>query len=172
MISAVGHETDWTLSDLAADLRAPTPSGAAELATPDIAEMRRELDTLSALLKHSALSRIGALRENLRGIDYMLIGYSLSSRIKARRKELEALSERLENGAQQKIRLGRLRLEAIGGLLESLDPQRVVSRGYAIVYKNGELIPQADMLSAKDEIRIIMRGGSVGAEVTGELDEL
>ncbi len=171
IISAVGHEIDWTLSDLAADLRAPTPSGAALLATPDIEVMKGELETLYGLVRGAFASRVRALSSELKSCEYLLSAYSLESKINARKNEIRAIGDALESAKKHRLAMLSLGLESLGGLLESLDPGNVISRGYAMVYKDGEVIPEAGLLHTGDNVRIVMRGGNVGAEVKKVGDE-
>ena len=165
IISAVGHEIDWTLSDLAADLRAPTPSVAAELATPDITVMRRELDNLERMLRQSAEGRLKQFENVLNSYEYSLAAYSVRSKITLRQQELISISESLERQKNHRLKLCGMELVAIEDMLDSLNPKNVISRGYAIVYRDGELIPDYGRLTVNDSIRIVMRGGSVEAEV-------
>lgn len=176
VISAVGHEIDWSLCDLAADLRAPTPSGAAELATPDIAEMRREISSLGAILNHTVNARISAFRDRLKSYEYALSSLSVKSKISERKAELKALGETLERQTNHRIELAYMNLNALSEMLESLDPRNVISRGYAMIYKDGEVAADAKNFAAGDNITIMMRGGSADAEVknitVGDKNEL
>lgn len=174
VISAVGHEIDWTLSDLAADLRAPTPSGAAELATPDIAVMKREIEQYGAMLRHYTSQRIKSFSDVLRSYEYLLLSCSPKSKIDEKTRELEVMGDMIKRYSDNKLRLRRVELEGLGGLLESLGPENVISRGYAMVYKHGEPVADIKKLAPGDEIKIIMHGGAAGAEVKsiGDKDEL
>lgn len=165
LISAVGHEIDWSLCDLAADLRAPTPSGAAELATPDIAQMKNELRSMQILMRHLASARISACRENLKRYEYALAANSVKEKITMRRRELKNTCESLEAAANQRLRLSKITLDGLREILESLSPQNVLNRGYALVYSGESLATCADKLAAGDEIRVIMQNGSVDASV-------
>ena len=165
VISAVGHEIDWSLCDLAADLRAPTPSGAAELATPDISEMRREIILLGATLNHAVSSRISAFRQSLNSYEYALSSLSVKSKVAERKSELKALGEALTRQTNHRVELAYMNINALSEMLESLDPKNVISRGYAMIYKNGEVAADANNLASGDCIKIIMRDGNADAEV-------
>ena len=165
IISAVGHETDWSLSDLAADLRAPTPSGAAELATPDITVMIQEINIIATDLKKLVGSRISAKKEELKSFEFALAGLSPKSKIKARVDGLKAIEETMESAKNHKLEICRIAISSLGEMLSGLNPENILSRGYAMVYKNGTVADSADKLSAGDNIKIVMRGGNVGAEV-------
>lgn len=165
VISAVGHEIDWSLCDLAADLRAPTPSGAAELATPDISEMKAELMSLRSMLSLCALTKVKSCRENLRRYEYALSALSVNEKISNRRTELKAISETIDQQAKHRLEVSNLELNGLREMLLSLDPNNVISRGYALIYKDGDIAADISNLSDGDDIKVVMRGGSAEAEV-------
>ena len=165
IISAIGHEIDWSLCDLAADLRAPTPSGAAELATPDIKDMSAELDGFKALISQYTASKLSRCKERLERFEYALSAMSVGEKISHRLSELESIRENIKRQAAHKYEVSRLGLESIAEILDSLNPENVLSRGYALVYKDSAVIEEASGLSVGDGIRITLRDGSVGAEV-------
>lgn len=165
VISAVGHETDVTLCDLAADMRAPTPSAAAELAVPDRAELlgyvcrsRQRLAELAGALLgryRAALSRRAAHPALRTPAAYL----NIASRQLERRREMLALKSGtwlrdLEHG-----------LRSRASLLDSLSPLRVLDRGYTLTYRDGELITCAGKLRSGDEIRVRFRDGTARAAV-------
>ena len=176
VISAVGHEIDWSLCDLAADLRAPTPSGAAELATPDINVMRGEIASLSSMLNHAVNARISSFRDELRSYEYALSSLSVTSKLAERKSELKSIGETIERQTNHRVALAYMSLNALADVLSSLDPKNVLSRGYAMVYRDGEVAADAGNLTAGDSIKIVMRGGSADAEVNkvniGDKNEL
>lgn len=175
VISAVGHEIDWSLCDLAADLRAPTPTGAAELATPDAAEMKAEIAALRMTVKGLAASRLRTMREGLRKYEYALAAMSVKEKIKSRRAELINLRDRAQRQYRHRLEVSRLGLTSLRAMLESLDPKNVISRGYALVMKDGEIAADINSLSLGDSVEIVMRGGTAGAEVkriSGDSDEV
>ena len=176
VISAVGHEINWSLCDLAADLRAPTPSGAAELATPDIGDMRRELSALRAMLNHCANAKIVYFRDVLKRYEYALSAFSVKEKLASRQAELRSLRDAVERQTRHRFDVAELTLAGFREMLSSLSPQNVISRGYALVYKEGEIASGADKLSEGDSIKILMRGGCADAEVKkiniGDNDEV
>lgn len=175
VISAVGHEIDWSLCDLAADLRAPTPTGAAELATPDAAEMKAEIAALRMSVRGLAASRLRTMRESLRKYEYALAAMSVKEKIKSRRAELINLRDRAQRQYRHRLEVSRLGLTSLRAMLESLDPKNVISRGYALVMKDGEIAADINSLSLGDSVEIVMRGGTAGAEVkriSGDSDEV
>lgn len=175
VISAVGHEIDWTLCDLTADLRAPTPSGAAELATPDITEMRSTVQSMRSMLNHYAAAKVKSFRDNLNRYEYALSSLSVKGKIESRKSELEALKDSFERQTRHRLEVSRINLNGLCEMLKSLDPNNVISRGYALVYKDGDLTADASKLRVGDGISIVMRDGSADAEVKriiGDNDEI
>lgn len=138
VVSAIGHESDTTLCDLAADLRAPTPSAAAEQVAPDLAEVRREVRRLRAYAASLVVRGISSRGE--------------VSRL-ARQRMREALTRRLL-GAREQVATRRLHLEA-------LSPRATLARGYAIAEHRGRVLADAATVSPGDEVRIQLQVGSI-----------
>lgn len=143
VISAVGHETDVTLCDLVADVRAPTPSAAAEAATPDRVELRLQLDRLAA-----ALAR----------------GLAAPARHAAER--LARSGDRLSLGITRMQERARARLDAAGARLDVLSPLQVLERGYAVARdRDGRVLRRLAQFSAGLGFRLRVRDGEVAARV-------
>lgn len=165
VVSAIGHETDWTLSDLAADLRAPTPSGAAELATPNIEDMLRELSYLESSVKNTVSKKILEYREALVSYEYALSVLSPKEKLKRMSADIDRLEEIIKSEARTKIKVSKQELSTLSEILSSLDPDNILSRGYAIIYKNGLVVPDASALCEGQGITVRMRDAEIGAEV-------
>lgn len=166
VICAVGHETDWSLADLAADLRAPTPSGAAELAVPDISEIANEIALLRGQFKSTVLSRIRFDERVLTGYTDMLKMLSPKSRISSQISEVDSLKESIAQSARSKVLVSSLALDSINEMLESLNPMNVINRGYAAVTVDGKMISSLNDVSIGSEASVITKGGSFKATVT------
>ena len=168
VISCVGHEVDFTIADFVADLRAPTPSAAAELAVPVLADLQAELDGMSARLSNG-LARGQALKRAR--LERLLAGpaFVMPSRLLIERRQtaLEHTLQRSSQAVNRQLSAAANRLAMAERTLSAVDPQKVIERGYAAVKKNGKYVTQADGLSAGDKIDIVMRGGVVRAGVTG-----
>lgn len=142
-ISAVGHEVDTTICDLVADYRAATPSAAAEMAVPDLAELRVQLAECAQLMARQ-VSRLASLGH----------------------KQLVYVTQRLHGRAEQIVEQRRLRLEAYAGRLHALSPLATLGRGYAAVFaQGGAPISDAKAVEVGDAVRVRMRDGSFGARV-------
>ena len=166
IICGVGHETDFTLSDFAADLRAPTPTAAAELATKittaDLAENLQTLETQLSTLLLSIINEQGSALSSLRdGLRFL----SPSRRIQSHRQHLDELARRTNSGGIHRLTLEASRLDGLDNRLEALNPVRVLARGYAVVtlLKDGTLVHKVKQ--ARDEIRIRVSDGEFDAHV-------
>lgn len=165
VISAVGHEIDLTLCDFAADMRAPTPSGAALLATPDIGQMKSEISALRLMINSAAREKINRAREDISRYRFALSALSVEEKIKLRRAEVAALSEKLSGAVGNRLGAAKMTLERLRELLISLNPENVLSRGYAMIYKGENVAGSADALCEGDQIKIVMKGGKADATV-------
>ena len=171
VISAVGHEIDITLCDLAADLRAPTPSGAAELSTPDITVIANEIRYLQSSIKKSMQTKLTADEGRINGFKQLIVAYSPSNRLKSVEAEIISRRNLLTELVNTKLARSERDIESYRHILGGFDPMKVISRGYALIYKNGELITSAKALAAGDNVDIILRDGrakSVISEVEKE----
>ena len=160
VISCVGHEIDFTIADFVADLRAPTPSAAAELAVPVIADLRAELNGMTARL-NGALSRGQALKRAR--LERLMAGpaFAMPSRmvIEPRAAKLETVFSRAEKAVKDRLDNAHRRLEMAEKTLSAVDPQKVIDRGYAVVMRKGKYITRADALQAGEQLDIRMSGG-------------
>ncbi len=167
VISAVGHETDFTLSDFVADLRAPTPSVAAELAVPDKDEMRMRVDELlmrsQSAFERSMAARKRALIEAANKIELC----SPTNRLKNDTDKLKHITSLIEQRFSQKMSFCRQRLQSTLGRLEALDPIAVLVRGYSISTDGeGKVISSVKELTVGDNIKIRLSDGEAMASVT------
>lgn len=167
VISCVGHETDFTIADFAADARASTPSNAAEMAVPVVAELRQSVEAGTRALT-AALLRAQQLRHARLQALAGSAALSMPRRMMIERREtaLQTLAARLPLALARRRDALERRLSLAARSLAALDPEGVVRRGYAVVFKDGKCVPEARALRAGDAIELHMRGGNVGAEVT------
>ena len=167
VISAVGHEIDVTLADLVADLRAPTPSAAAELALPDQSEIRSQLahhrDRLRTLLK----SRSATMRQRLDA----LLGHRVFRRpldwLHDHAQHLDDLEQRSRRAMAQRLRTERNNLAAAGGQLESLSPLAVLARGYSLTMResDGQVVRDASQVAEGEKIVTRVSQGRVVSRI-------
>jgi len=169
VVSAVGHETDVTLCDLAADLRAPTPSAAAECVVPMRSEMLHDLAQMEAALKSSVLWQIGQKETALALQAARLYACAPRKRFEAEAQKLSLLRAQLDAAYERSMIQREQRLMQCRRELEMLSPYRVLSRGYAIVTKGGAPVQSAAQIAAGDLLSLRFADGVIGAEVTGTL---
>jgi exodeoxyribonuclease VII large subunit len=167
VISGVGHETDFTIADFAADLRAPTPSAAAELATPDRAELRAQLDDVTAALDQSAERRLRGLRQALDDRLWSLRQLSPLVQIRSARQRIDDWMSRLDARQRARLLLTRERLMARLSALERANPRAILRRGFALVTfsENGDRVISADEAKPGMGITITLHDGDIKARV-------
>ena len=164
LISAIGHEIDFTILDFVADRRAPTPSAAAELAVPDRAELLRVLLQLEQRCQSTLQSRFAAASGRLERAEQQLSRDMTRRTLTAGQTKLEAYQKELEDAARSGIQKRKEQLRHAAALADSLSPYRVLGRGYAMVYDSKNRLCSVDALSMGD--RITLRGAAHTAECT------
>ena len=165
IISAVGHETDFTICDFVADMRAPTPSAAAELAVPDVREIFIRLDGLADRLK-ATLSRISERkRERLSDICEKDVFKNFGFLTGARWDELTDLFKSLCDSSEKLLKDKRVELILNAEKLNALSPLSVLARGYAIAERGGKVLKGVDNLSEGDTVKLSFADGVVDASV-------
>ena len=164
LISAIGHEIDFTILDFVADRRAPTPSAAAELAVPDRAELLRALSQLEQGCQSAMQRRLDAASGRLMMAKQQL-SYDMTRRkLTGGQAELAAVQKELEAAVQSCIQKRQAQLRHAAALTDSLSPYRVLGRGYAMVYDSKGRLCSADVLATGD--KLTLRGAAHTAECT------
>lgn len=157
IICGVGHETDFTLSDFAADLRAPTPTAAAELATQITAsDLLENLHSNESRLSTWFHSNMDDRRTALSGLKDGLRFLSPSRRIQSNRQHLDELARRINSGGSHRLALEVSRLDGLRDRLEALNPTHILNRGYAIITRqnDGTLVHKVNQASGEIQIRV------------------
>ena len=168
VISAVGHEVDFTICDFVADLRAPTPSAAAELAVPDGGELKQAFLTAAARMRRVLEQKIGGERRYLAQLASSRALSGPERLLDPVRMRLSDLENRLAGSMESRCKWLRTGLSKTTASLEALSPLRVLSRGYAAVGKNGTAVSSAKELRAGDLIDIRFSDGSAKAAVEAD----
>ena len=167
VVSCVGHEVDFTISDFVADLRAPTPSAAAELTVPRLDQLKADMDGMVARLA-------GALRSGQRvrrlALERLTASTVLTSPgrtlIEPRLNQLEAIERRLCMVMPARLERCRHRLDALSASLRALDPASVMDRGYAVVRQEGHIVPRATLANGELPLRVCFSDGELLADIT------
>lgn len=168
IISAVGHEVDFTLADFAADVRAATPSEAAEIAVPDREMLRRRVDELQARLERLAWETLQEGRGQLRAALRLLHANSPQEKLNQSVIGLDQLNMRLRRAARQHYKDEELRWRAWHDRLANLNPRAVLDRGYAMVFQadTRQFITAVEQVRPAENIRVLLRDGKLDATVT------
>ena len=167
VISAVGHESDFTICDFVADKRAPTPSAAAELAVPDMSDIIAALENVKDRISSIVLGRINGYRQNLKYLSETGVLSEPSYIVNDRRMELIHLSEKLDLITEKKIDKAKSALVASVSKLEALNPLAVVARGYGVVSVDGVALKSVDQIKVGDLIDVKIKDGEISATVNG-----
>lgn len=165
LLSGVGHETDTTIIDYVSDLRAPTPSAAAELAAPPIALLADTLASARSNLAAAALTAIDARRSTLDAFESRLARRSPQARLDLQRQHLDAALRRAQAALVHRVALAQAELGSLRARLATLDPAATLERGYALVTRrsDGRLVNDPALLDPGEAIEVQVRGGSFGA---------
>ena len=165
IVSAVGHETDVTLCDLAADLRAPTPSAAAECVVPVRDEMLNKIEIMRRQMQESARNAVAERQNALKLAQIKLSANHPSLTIRRQEERLAQRMDALLRAAERQIQNRQTRLEMQTAALELLSPYAALKRGYAIVQNAGRAISKAGGLCVGDEVTVRFADGVIHAEV-------
>lgn len=168
VISAVGHEPDVTISDYVADLRAATPSNAAELAVPDQDALRQTLDAMTAAMAQSMEKRLKNARLTLDGLARRPVLTSPLGYYEQRRRALELLENRLRGAQKGNVEGCQRRFVAMTAKLDAMSPLKVLTRGYALVSnEQGQLIRSVEQVQPDDRVTLRLSDGQLHARITG-----
>lgn len=164
-ISGVGHETDFTIADFVADLRAATPTAAAELACPDQSQLRQQVEQCRLRMMRAMQS---LLRQHAQTLDYLsrrLV--SPAQHLQQQKQALQQWQHRLKLSMQQSLQTHRRKLEQCAISLQQLNPHQVLARGYAIVQQqNGHAVTDATQLVIGENLQLTLHKGQVQVVVT------
>jgi exodeoxyribonuclease VII large subunit len=165
VISAVGHEVDFTISDFVADLRAPTPSAAGELVVPDKSEILELLRNSCYTMNQTMAERISASREKVLSL---IRSYHFNKPLQLRREysqRVDELERTLVTTLAHRFTLLHSHATQLHKRLQSLNPDQVLKRGYTMVYREGKIVESARRLHAEDDVNIKFRDGTADSTV-------
>ncbi len=166
VISAVGHEPDVTIADFVADLRAATPSNAAELAVPDMSELREALSAARARLDQAVNRRLSERRKGLEELASRRVMQSPTGFIDQRRLELDSIRLRLDAAATARLGRERQEFSRLAAKLDALSPLKVLGRGYSIALDaGGRAVKDAGRLSPGERLELRFSKGSASCLV-------
>lgn len=165
IISAVGHETDFSISDFVADLRAPTPSAAAELAVPDIYEVRQKINTYQNRLRLTLVKKVEIMRLRYEKCMSSRVFKEPLRNINDNYLKVDTYIKRLENYIKAKQKEEKTKYIELVSKLDTLSPLKTLTRGYSIVEQNNKIIKSANDVKTGDKIDIRFTDGTKKAEI-------
>ena len=167
VISAVGHEPDVTISDYVADLRAATPSNAAELAVPDQDALRQNLDSMCMAMTTALTRQVKAARQHLQVLSGSPALQSPTGYLEQRRKSLELLQNRLVSAETRTVERKNRQFIELTSKLDAMSPLKVLTRGYALVRReDGMVLKSVRKIEPGERIKVSLSDGSLTAAVT------
>jgi exodeoxyribonuclease VII large subunit len=167
VVTGVGHEVDFTIADFTADLRAPTPTAAAEVVTPDQAELRQILIEMTRRLGQVGLDRIQDQIWSLKELQNRLALRSPQAQLQNDRQRLDELVHRSQVALRHRVQLDHSGLTGIKQHLDSLNPMGVLGRGYAVVNrKDGTAVSSIDDIEVDDRLDVRLVDGTFESQVT------
>ena len=167
VISAVGHETDFTICDFVSDLRAPTPSAAAELAVPDKEELIAYYNSQKQYLTSILDNKISKANRVLSEYKLVLNENSPEKQITKYNENLSLFRNRLESLMNEKLNTAFERIHKNGGKLEALNPVSVLQRGYSVAEKDGKIVSSVNDVKTDDILNITLKDGKIITKVQG-----
>jgi len=167
IISAVGHETDYTIADFTADIRAPTPSAAAELAVPNRIEIRRHIESLSIRMEQTATHRIS---EHVAHIDYLqrqIEPERLNDFLRQNQQRIDEIMSRMEYNIKTILNMKESPLKICAGRLDAISPLKTIKRGYSITLKpeDRKVVGSISDVKKGDGLEIIVKDGRIECSV-------
>ena len=165
IVSAVGHETDFSISDFVADLRAPTPSAAAEIVVPNIVNIKQNLDTYNIRLKNSLKKKVEIMKMRYEKCMKSRIYTDPLKIVNDNYLKLDIITKSIINSMNKKMQLSKT--EAIKNLskLDALSPLKTLSRGYSILEKDTRIVKDAQELQKDDIVKIRLSNGNKEAKI-------
>jgi exodeoxyribonuclease VII large subunit len=165
VVSAVGHEIDVTIADFVADVRAATPTAAAELVVPRREDIESELLDMVRRLRHALQGRVESARAELKMLALRAGAPQLRSVVRQFIQRTDDLGSRMVLALRGRVRHSAERLRGVGGRLDSLSPLRVLERGYSITLSNGKALTVADKANPGDVVNTILFRGRITSRI-------
>ena len=167
IISAVGHETDTTIADFVADLRAPTPSAAAELAVYDIEQVQDRISEYAYTMQHMCRRVVGRFRQEAAQYEVRLRYLSPVNMIRTKRTQALHLEERLQQGMGNRLRDSRYRMDIYVQRMKGVSPLDKLNQGYAYAADDkGATVTSVDQVSVGDRMTVYVKDGRLTAQIT------
>jgi exodeoxyribonuclease VII large subunit len=169
VVSAVGHETDFTIADFVADVRAPTPSAAAELVVPEKNMLMMDLDRMRKRLANALMKTLAEKKGMLERLKYSIVFRQPYNRIYQERMQLDILLKSLSSSMKAAVEKEKARFSVAVGRLDSINPLKTIARGFGAVNaaETGLFIKSVDEVKEGDDINVTLADGKLGCTVNG-----
>ena len=165
IISAVGHETDFTICDFVSDMRAPTPSAAAEIATPDLSQIYYRLDNIRNRMNRSLNNQVILDNEKLVNTFDKINNYMKNYIIRDKVIQIDQIYDKINFRLEQNLETSKEKLSKKAAILHNLSPLATISRGYSIVEKNNQVINSIEEVDINEDINITLKDGSLECNI-------
>lgn len=165
IISAVGHETDFTIADFVADLRAPTPSAAAELAVSDIYEVQRKIDTYQDRLRNSLIKKVELMKMRYEKVMASTVFKEPLRKVNDNYQKIDTIIKNLDTLIKAKQEKEKTKYIELVSKLDALSPLKTLYRGYSITEKNGNVVKSVKELSKGDKVLVKLADGEKRATI-------
>lgn len=161
IISAVGHETDFTICDFVADMRAPTPSAAAEIATPNLIDLNYKLESIKDRINKSLINQIHIDKNKVDYIFEKINNYLNLYTIKDKITQIDKIYDKINFEIENTMNIESERLKNTGTILHNLSPLATLNRGYSIVHKEGNILNSVNEINLNENLDIRLRDGNI-----------
>ena len=167
IISAVGHETDYTIADFTADIRAPTPSAAAELAVPNRIEIRRHIESLSTRMEQATTHIIAEHSSHIDNLQRQIEPERLNDFLRQNQQRIDEIISRIEYSIRAILNMKESPLKICAGRLNAISPLKTIERGYSITLKpeGRKVVGSISDVKKGDDLEIIVKDGSIECSV-------
>ena len=165
IISAVGHETDFTIADFVADLRAPTPSAAAELAVSDIYEVQRKIDTYQDRLRNSLIKKVELMKMRYEKVMASVVFKEPLRKVNDNYQKIDTITKNLDTLIKTKQEKEKTKYIELVSKLDALSPLKTLYRGYSITEKNGKVVKSVKELEKGDKVLVRLSDGEKRATI-------
>ncbi|QCX32694.1 exodeoxyribonuclease VII large subunit [Caloramator sp. E03] len=172
VISAVGHETDFTIADFVSDLRASTPSHAAEMAVPCYDDLKYKIKSIENIMFSNLQDKILENRYKVKDLIRLLNSESPENLIRQSQQYVDVLQYKILSNIQNRINIDRKHLEAVLNKLDALNPAKVLLRGYAYIESKGEIVKSVKKLHIDDNINLHLSDGVVECKVEKIMEDI
>ena len=171
IISAVGHETDFTICDFVADMRAPPPSAAAEIATPNLVDLEYKLDNIKDRLNRSVINQVNLDKNRIDYVFEKIGNYLKLYTIKDKITQIDKIYDKINFEIENTIIIESEKIKNTGIILHNLSPLATLYIGYSIIHKEGKIINSIKQIKLKEELDIKLRDGNIKCNVESIEDE-